>query len=391
MALTNTPDTYGTIAKLFHWTTAILIFAIIPLGIIASRAPIGTEEEIAKVFTLFSLHKTLGIAVFFVALGRILWALTQVKPNGLHPERKVESFTAETVHWLLYGSLVLAPLSGWIHHAALDGFAPIWWPFGQNLPLVPKDPATAHLFGNIHWIFTKVMAVSILLHVAGALKHHVIDKDATLRRMWFGKAKLPKTQTHRAPAAAPLLATAIFAVTGFIASTWHESTATTALQTVPSDWVVESGTVSIGITQLGSDVTGNFSEWTASIAFDPEAGPNFGEVTAQIAIDSLTLGTVTGQAMGADFFDQSNHPTATFAARITGTQNDYRAEGTLTIKGISAPVVLPFALQIDGDTATMNGNLTVNRRDFAIGDGTDDGSLAPEVLIQIELIATHAE
>ena len=49
---------------------------------------------------------------------------------ALHPDRKTETLLAEIVHWLLYGSLILVPLSGWIHHAATEGFAPIWCTYG---------------------------------------------------------------------------------------------------------------------------------------------------------------------------------------------------------------------------------------------------------------------
>ena len=56
----------------------------------------------------------------------------------MNADQKLERFAAETVHWVLYGALVIVPLSGWISHAAAAGFAPIWWPFGQGLPLVPK-------------------------------------------------------------------------------------------------------------------------------------------------------------------------------------------------------------------------------------------------------------
>ena len=178
MPRSNTNTTYGSVTRGFHWLTALLILAIIPLGAIANDLPYDTSEQLARKAWLFSLHKTLGIAVFLVALLRILWALTQTKPAPLHPQRKLETLAAETVHWLLYGSLVLVPLSGWIHHAATTGFAPIWWPLGQNLPLVPKSDSVAAVAAGLHWILGKVMIVSLILHVAGALKHKVVDKDA---------------------------------------------------------------------------------------------------------------------------------------------------------------------------------------------------------------------
>jgi len=149
-------------------------------------------------------------------------------------------------------------------------------------------------------------------------------------------------------------------------------------------------TLSIGVTQSGSDVAGEFAEWTAKISFDPDAGPNYGNVTATIAIGSLTLGSLSNQALSADFFDAATFPTATFQADIIdGTDSAFKAEGTLTIKGISIPVAMPFTLDITDKTAAMNGNLTVNRYDFAVGDGTDDATLAPEVLIQIALTAVQ--
>ncbi|MGD9294163.1 MAG: cytochrome b/b6 domain-containing protein, partial [Roseobacter sp.] len=136
MPLSNTAQHYGSISKTFHWLTALLILTLIPLGIYANDLPYDSSEQLARKAWFFSLHKTLGVTVFFVALARILWAIVQPKPSPLHPDRKLETFAGSMVHWLLYGSLLLVPLSGWVHHAATTGFAPIWWPLGQNLPLV---------------------------------------------------------------------------------------------------------------------------------------------------------------------------------------------------------------------------------------------------------------
>ncbi|MGB3246296.1 MAG: cytochrome b/b6 domain-containing protein, partial [Sulfitobacter sp.] len=180
MSFTNTAQRYGGVSKTFHWLTALLILTLIPLGWYADQLPYETSEQLARKAWLFSLHKTLGVTTFFVAVSRIAWALSQTKPGLLNANHKIESLTAETVHWLLYGALVIVPLSGWIGHAAASGFAPIWWPFGQGLPLVPKDTGVEHFFGSVHWVATKILIATILLHIAGALKHAVVDRDATL-------------------------------------------------------------------------------------------------------------------------------------------------------------------------------------------------------------------
>lgn len=402
MSLANTQDRYGSVAKTFHWLIALLIIALIPLGVIANELPYDTSEELARKAWLFSLHKTLGILVFFVALGRIGWALTQPKPGLLHPERKLESLAAETVHWLLYGSLVLVPLSGWIHHAATTGFAPIWWPFGQNLPLVPKSEPVAGLFAGAHWVLTKVLAAALILHVAGALKHHVIDKDATLRRMWFGDTAVPRTSGTANHATPLLVALALWvlalsggAALGVYAPHSQSAGEVAELEAVATGWQVQDGTLSITVTQLGSEVTGTFTDWTAAIDFD-ETVPNetegriAGSVDVTVAIGSLTLGSVTDQAMGADYFNAANYPTARFVAEIVPVVDGYEARGTLTIRDQSVPTTLPFSLALDGDTASMDGTVTVDRNDFGIGlNMADESSLKFAVQIAVALTATR--
>ena len=54
------------------------------------------------------------------------------------------------------------------------------------------------------------------------------------------------------------------------------------------------------------------------------------------------------------------------------------------------PVTLPFTLAIDGDTATAQGTLSVDRRDFNIGLGTkDEGTLGFTVDISFDLTANR--
>lgn len=405
MSLANTTNRYGSLSKTFHWLTALLILTLFPLGIVANNmayelqtlsAP--ADDLVARTAWLFSLHKTLGVIVFFVALLRILWALNQPKPGMLHPDRKLESLAAETVHWLLYGSLVVVPLSGWIHHAAASGFAPIWWPFGQNLPLVPKSEAIAAATGGAHWVLTKVLGLALLLHIAGAIKHHVIDKDATLRRMWFGRSEVPDTASkhkHAAPITAALALWAVALSGGAALGVYAphgDATATVELQEVQSDWQVQDGTLAITVTQLGSDVEGQFADWTAAISFDETVeNGTAGTVEVTVAIGSLTLGSVTDQAMGPDFFNATDFPTAMFQADLVTVVDGYEARGTLTIKGQSVPVTLPFGLSIDGETASMAGGLALDRRSFGIGDNmADESSLAFAVSVDVNLTARRA-
>ncbi len=413
----NTSTTYGSVAKTFHWLTALLILAMIPLGIIANdiahqvRAPGAspTDEEIARATFLFSLHKTTGVAIFFLALARILWALSQPRPGLLNGDRWAEARLAETVHWLLYGSLVAVPLSGWLHHAATTGFAPIWWPFGQSLPFVPKDEGLAEVTATLHYILQWVLTGAVGLHIAGALKHHVIDGDATLRRMLPGRisARPSAEQPGHALPVAAALTVWIAAIGGGAALGWfghalapaaeaaQTPDATAAAQTESTgNWQVENGTLSISVLQMGSEVKGSFANWSADITYDetPDESGRHGSVAVAIPIRSLSLGSVTDQAMGPDYFHADEHPQATFEADILLDGGGHLARGTLTIKGQSVPVEMPFTLSIESDTATASGALTIDRRDFNIATGTkDEKALAFPVDIRFDLTAQRAE
>ena len=395
MSGTQTTTTYGTITKTFHWLTALLILTVIPLGAVANRLPYETNEQLAFKAQLFSFHKTLGLIVFGVALARIIWALTQTKPAPLHPERKAETMLAELVHWLLYISLVAVPLTGWIHHAATEGFAPVLLPISQELPLVPNDESIAKLFAGLHWVWSKIMVGAILLHIAGALKHQILDKDATLRRMWFGRSEATPG-IHKVNLATPIAAIGIYiaapaaGAAGGLYSKTSVATATN-LAAVSSEWTITEGEIALTVTQFGNQVTGGFEEWTAAITFDETATGVLGNVETTIAVGSLQIGSVTDNALGTDFFYVGTFRSAVFTADITADSTDgYLAEGTLTIKDVTAPITLPFDLVIEGDSAEMTGSVVIDRRTFNIGRSIDDESnLAFAVAVDIALSATR--
>lgn len=164
MALSNSNSTYGSIAKMFHWITAGLVLFLLGLGMYMQRLPKDNSEEIAQVLWTFSLHKTLGMTMLAVAILRILWAIRGPKPALLNTKNRLETFAAEIVHWILYIAILLTPIAGWFRHATTEGFAKIWWPFGQDIFFIPKNERLSEFFASMHWILATLMAISILAH-----------------------------------------------------------------------------------------------------------------------------------------------------------------------------------------------------------------------------------
>jgi cytochrome b561/polyisoprenoid-binding protein YceI len=398
----NTTRAYGWAARAFHWTVAVLILTALGLGLYADSLPRGGEDQLQAIFAAFSIHKTAGVAVLIIASARILWTLCQIHPRPLHPERRLETLLAETVHWALWIGMIIMPLSGWLlHSAAPGGFSRILWPLGQRLPMVPEDAALAEGFARFHEAGWWVLGGLIALHVAGALKHALIDRDHTFARMAGNPDRLPEPPAHQmSPGLQHLLAACaavaiwggLAAVTGQAEAEAEPAATATASQTAAaSGWAVQQGTLDIQVKQGGNDVAGQFAKWQAAIDYAPET--QTGRIDVTIDIASLTLGSVTGTATGPDFLNAAAHPTASFKAEIlppAAEGQPHTARGTLTIAGKSTEAELPFALTLADDTATASGTMQVDRRDFGIGAGyADESTVGFAVAISFDLTAVR--
>lgn len=407
MILRNTPATYGLVAQCLHWLVAALIALLLALGFWMTRLPLGDEAEVQRVVFFYSLHKTIGIATFVFVLLRLVWAAISVRPRPLNADRPLEAFAAASVHWLLYAAILLMPLSGWLHHAAHSATAPIWWPpglsLGQELPLIPKSDSLSHLFGMVHQSLAWLILGILALHVGGALKHALIDRDGTLARMLpFVRPPAPaqaaatREGSHRAPflaAMAVLTATLALAVALALAEGMEGGGPWQAAGPAgPGGWTVdhEESRLAIAVGLMGSRVSGRFERWDADIVFDPDATEG-NRVEVRIDTASLRLGDVTEQARGPAYLDAEQFPEARFVAERFEHEGGtaWLALGRLSLRGQEAAVTLPFDLRIEGDHATMSGQVSLDRMTFGIGSEAMPGedSLAFMVDVSVTLAA----
>ncbi|AJW44298.1 Cytochrome b [Ralstonia mannitolilytica] len=169
---------YGAPAIALHWIVALLIFAAFGLGLYMTDIPGFTPTKLK----LYSYHKWIGITVLIFAVLRVLWRLTHRAPAPVAGMPKWQHKAAEGAHLVLYLLILAVPLTGYLFSVAAGVkvvYLGLW-----ELPMpFEKSDALKVVFGAAHEWLNWTMAAIVVLHILAALKHHVVDRDGTLRRM----------------------------------------------------------------------------------------------------------------------------------------------------------------------------------------------------------------
>lgn len=159
-----------------HWLMAALILTALAVGWIMTGLPISPTR-----LRVFNYHKWIGVTVLLLLVLRTGWRLTHRPPPDL-PMPLFQRIASHSVHVLLYVCMLLQPLTGWIYSNAA-GYPIVYLKLIPLPNIVGKNHELAGQFRAYHdqlaWVFAGLLA----LHIAGALFHHLIVKDNTLRRM----------------------------------------------------------------------------------------------------------------------------------------------------------------------------------------------------------------
>jgi cytochrome b561 len=172
---------YDPIAIALHWLLAAMILGALVMGLYMTSLPFSPAR-----LKLFNWHKWGGMTILFLSTARLLWRLGH-RPPASPPMPAWQHRAAQATHAALYVLFFAVPLAGWAYSSAA-GFPVVL--FGV-LPLpdfVAADRALADSLKSLHHTLAYGLAAAIALHVAGALKHQLIDRDGLLRRMWPARA-----------------------------------------------------------------------------------------------------------------------------------------------------------------------------------------------------------
>ncbi|MBC2731973.1 MAG: cytochrome b [Thiobacillus sp.] len=172
---------YSTPAIVLHWLVALLIFVAFPLGLYMADLPLSPEK-----LKLFSYHKWIGVTVFMLAGLRVVWRLTHTPPPLPASVAGWQRRASAVAHGLLYLLILVIPISGWLMSSA-KGVQTVWFGVLPLPDLIGKDKALGHLLEEVHETLNYTLLALVVLHVAGALQHHFIERQPFLQRMGWNK------------------------------------------------------------------------------------------------------------------------------------------------------------------------------------------------------------
>ncbi|WP_087018503.1 cytochrome b [Thaumasiovibrio subtropicus] len=161
---------------LFHWVTGLAFLAVFGFGLYIADLPRSPEK-----WALLHYHKSFGLLILILAVLRLLWRLRE---GFLEPLSSLPAWQARIVKLVHLGLLISTltfPLSGLMMN--IGGGRPTEL-FGFELLAAGNSIEWLSWFGRgIHDGSVKVVMFALLLHVGGAIKHQLVDRDGSLFRI----------------------------------------------------------------------------------------------------------------------------------------------------------------------------------------------------------------
>jgi len=339
---------YTRTAISLHWLIAALVFAGWGLGWYMSDLPASPAK-----LQYVSWHKWIGVTVFLLSLLRALWRATHAPPPLPASTPLWQARVAHATHLLFYVLLLAMPVSGWLMSSA-KGFQTVYFGVVPLPDLLDKNKELGEFLGDVHELLGEALAWLVALHVAAALKHHFVDRDSVLKRL------LPA-----------MLALVLIGATS--ASRVHAT---------------KSG-ISATFEQMNVPVEGEFTAFRGSVKFNPTR-PAASKARLEVDTASFDIGTdeYNEEVRGKEWFDSQAYPRATFvSSRVATTGPDrFTAEGTLTLKGRARTISVPFTLSRNEGERLYEGQFTVSRKAYGIGDPEWDRVLEDPVVVKFRIV-----
>lgn len=178
MTLRHTEDRYGALSVALHWGMFVLLTAVVAFMELREFFPKGSVPR----ETMKSLHYMLGILVLPLAVVRLAARLGGTTPVAPATAPGWQGPLAALVKFGLYAVMLGMPLVGWMLLSAEgETLVVLGW---ELAPLTGRNETLSRYAEDLHEAGATLAYILLGLHVLGALYHHFVLRDGTLRRMW---------------------------------------------------------------------------------------------------------------------------------------------------------------------------------------------------------------
>ncbi|MCY1404824.1 Cytochrome b561 [compost metagenome] len=183
MQLRNSNSRYGLISITLHWGIALAVFGLFALGLWM----VGLDYYDPWRKDAPDLHKSIGLMLLAFMLLRLVWRFLSPPPPAPASHGALTKLGAKLGHGLLYIGLFAVMISGYLISTA-DGVGIPVFGFFEVPAVISGLPDQADVAGAVHFYLAWGLVIFAGIHAVAALKHHFVDRDATLTRMLGRKA-----------------------------------------------------------------------------------------------------------------------------------------------------------------------------------------------------------
>jgi cytochrome b561 len=172
---------YSATSILLHWVAAIIVIFLFVIGQMAEDAPKAERQE------LLGLHISVAVSFYLILIWRIIRRVTNIRPNPPLQAKPLMFLARWVPVMLLIGvslMMITGPLMVWSKGYPIGVFGVF------SLPSPLGEMETLHeAMEVLHKLGAKILFVGFVLHIAGVLKHVIIDRDNSLKKMLVPRNK----------------------------------------------------------------------------------------------------------------------------------------------------------------------------------------------------------
>lgn len=175
---------YDFVSRLNHWIVAIAMIGMLLFGLYLAYG--GLEREARG--PLIGIHRSIGVLVLIYGTWRVIWRVVQGFPDPVAQMPRWQHRLSKGAHWGLLAGILIMPLSGIGFTIFRGRDVDVFGMF--SIPGVAEVPWIVSLCSALHHYVGLGLCAIVVLHIAAAFKHHLVDGDATLTRMISGRPGL---------------------------------------------------------------------------------------------------------------------------------------------------------------------------------------------------------